>query len=231
LPPGTVFNDPVDRDPFEHMAYGARASYLNEGWDLAAFYYSSPDKSAALQRTITLAPTLRTTFTPVHQRIHQIGGTLAKDVGEGLIKAEAVYTLDRRSPVTDPLDVDGLTKTDELRYLVSYERAFGAHSVTLQFFQTRFADHVPAMAVDKVESGFALYYETTALHPNVKPELLWIRSLDRNEWLLEAKISWDIDAHWRLAAGIDIFDGPPAAPLLGQYDRKDRIYYELRYSF
>ena len=57
-----------------------------------------------------------------------------------------------------------------------------------------------------------------------------IRSLDRNDWLAQLKLTWKLDGNWRLAAGVDIFDGPTDG-LFGSFADKDRGYTEVRYSF
>jgi hypothetical protein len=81
-----------------------------------------------------------------------------------------------------------------------------------------------------VESGASVLLTTEALHPNITPEVLWIRSLDRDEWLLETKVSWEFATDWRAVLGTDVFGGPPNR-LLGQFDNSDRVYWEFRHSF
>lgn len=224
--------DKALNDAAEDFGVGARASYIANGWDLAAFYYTSPDKTAALDRRLTLVggvPTLF--FKPVHERIHQIGGTLAKDYGTFVLKSEAIQTLDRLIGVSRLTDVDGLVETDELRYVVGIDWAGGAgHNVNLQFFQTWFQNHDRDMPVKELESGASILLTTTSLHPDFTPEVLWIRSLDRNDWLLETKLTWDFAQNWRAVLGADIFEGR-ANRLFGQFDASDRVYYELRFSF
>lgn len=225
------FLDEDEPEAFSDAGYGIRGALLRDGWDIALFYYTSPDKGSVFERRIVAGPTPTVTFREIHDRIHQLGATLAKDAGSGILKAEAVFTADRLNTVEDPFDADGLAKSNELRYLVGYELAFDKHNFNVQFFQTWFTGHLPTMPQDEVESGFSLFFTTQALHPKVQPELLWIRSLNRNEWLLQGKVIWTVADNWRFVVGADIFDGPAAAPLLGQYRDKDRVYYELRYSF
>lgn len=210
--------------------FGVRGSYLKNGWDTALFYYTSPDRSAALQRFINLGPQPELVLRPIHERIHQFGATLAKDVGDAVVKSEAVYTRDRLSTVNRLSDFDGLIKGDELRYLVGVDYALGKTTFNAQFFQTWFIDYDSDMIPDEVESGLSIFLSTKALHPRVEPEILWIRSLDRNEWLLETKVTWTINDNWSTVAGLDIFEGPQQA-LLGQYDDQDRVYLELRFNF
>lgn len=211
---------------------GVRGAYIKDGWDLAAFFYSSIDHSAAFERTVTSGPgpLATATYRPNHERIHQFGATLAKDFGDFVLKSEAVYTLDRRYAVQDLADADGLSEQNELRYTIGLDYVRGEHTFNAQFFQFYLPDRVPTMVPDKLESGITLFATTQALHPDVTPEVLWIRSLNREEWLLQAKVTWQFEQNWRAVAGVDVFEGPLLS-LFGQFDRSDRVYYELRYSF
>ncbi|HMM75069.1 MAG TPA: hypothetical protein PJ986_05130 [Gammaproteobacteria bacterium] len=234
LPPGVrgVFlDDKAPRSGWDDFGAGARASYLKNGWDVSLFYYTSPDKTAALDRRIGLAPTPTVTFKPIHERIHQLGSTLAKDFGSFVLKAEAIQTFNRLMSVERLSDLDGLVETDELRYVIGADWAGETgHNVNVQFFQTWFQDHDRDMLFKELETGVSILLTTSSWHPDVTPEILWIRSLDRNEWVLQTKISWDFAEDWRATLGGDVFGGPPTG-LFGQFDDTDRIYTELRFSF
>ena len=54
--------------------------------------------------------------------------------------------------------------------------------------------------------------------------------MTRTDWLFRPKLSWNFQRNWRLLLGADIFHGPRLG-FFGQYDQKDRVYTELRYSF
>ena len=238
LPPGLTAEfreDKTPNDPAEDFGAGARGSWLVDGWDFSLFYYTSPDKTAAYARSLLpgaapgLAPSL--IFQPVHERIHQTGATVAKELGGLVFKAEAVQTFGRRISTTAPEDLDGLTETDELRYVAGLDWAGETgHRVNVQFFQTWLQDPVPGMIFNDLESGASVLLTTEAMHPDITPEVLWIRSLDRDEWLLETKVTWAFATDWRAVLGADIFGGPPNR-LLGQFDDSDRVYWEFRHSF
>ena len=235
LPAGvqSVFlEDKTPSDPGDEFGAGARGSWLKNGWDFSLFYYTSPDKTAAFERTIDFG-VLPTTvfFKPVHDRIHQVGTTIAKDFGSFVFKAEAIETTDRRISVTDIPDFDGLEDSNELRYVLGIDWAGETgHNANLQFFQTWLQDHEPSMIYKELETGVSIFLTTTRWHRDIKPEVLWIRSLDRNEWLLETKLTWSFAVDWRAVLGTDIFEGPSTG-VLGQFDSTDRVYWEFRYSF
>ncbi|MBU1690924.1 MAG: hypothetical protein KJ958_02045 [Gammaproteobacteria bacterium] len=212
-------------------AYGTRLSWLKSGWDVSGFYYTANDPSAAFSRQIALLPTPTITYQPIHERIHQLGATLGKDLGPMVLKAEAIYTKDKLFNTTSATDADGLVKQNILDYIVGLEWSFPQETrFNAQFFQRWFPGHDAGIVPDKTESGISLLFSTQALHPKLEPKLLLIRSLNREDWAAQFKLTWKLDGNWRLATGVDIFTGPPTG-LFGAFDDKDRVYTEVRYSF
>ena len=234
-PPPTGFaavfeKEATPSDALRNSAGGIRFSFLKAGWDTALFYYTSMDRDPAFSRRIVLAPQPAFVFTPVHERIHQAGATLGKDLGPAVFTAEVVYTLDRLFSVTRISDSDGLVRQDLLDYILGIDYVLGQHSFNIQFFQRYFPDYDADMIPSETESGFTIRLATDALHPDIEPEVLWIFGLNEGDWLLQPKISWTPHPNWRAAIGADIFDGAPNG-LMGQFDEKDRIYVEVRYTF
>jgi hypothetical protein len=208
--------------------YGARFSWIKGGWDVSGFYYTANDPAAAFSRQIAPGAI---TYQPIHQRIHQLGATLGKDLGPTVLKAEAVYTRDRLFSTFDPLDADGLVKQNFLDYIVGLEWSFPQETrFNVQLFQRLFSNHDAGIVPDSIESGVSLLLSTQALHPRLEPELLLISSLNRADWQAQFKLTWKMDGNWRLATGVDIFEGPVNG-LSGNYDNNDRVYTEVRYSF
>lgn len=224
----TVFNKEKKPTGLDNSAYGARLSWLQNGWDVAGFYYSANDLDAAFSRQAVPGSIL---YTPIHTRIRQLGATLGKDLGPFVLKAEAVYTLDKFLMTTDPLDADGLVKQEVLDYVVGLEWSLPEETrINAQFYQRWLPNHVTGLVLDRTESLVSFLFSTQALHPRLEPELLVARSLNRADWSAQFKVTWKADGNWRLAAGVDVFEGPSDS-LFGFYDDRDRVYTELRYTF
>ncbi|MCP6646143.1 hypothetical protein NL493_28785, partial [Klebsiella pneumoniae] len=88
-----------------------------------------------------VAPTA-VVYTPRHDWIHQYGGTLTKDFGSFLLKAEAVLTYDRYLPVS-PLSArpDGLVRQDMVDYAIGIDIPFMSESrLNLQYFERAHMD-------------------------------------------------------------------------------------------
>jgi hypothetical protein len=99
----------------------------------------------------------------------------------------------------------------------------------VQLFQRVFFNHDPRIIPDKRENGYSLYFNTK-LGNRWEAQATFISSLNRTDWLFRPRVQWNFEKNWRLLAGIDIFKGPPTG-LFGQYDSRDRLYSEVRYSF
>jgi hypothetical protein len=233
-PPGygtVIRSDDRPSDSLDHSAGGVRLSWLSAGWDTSAFYYTSMNAAPAFARQIVDGPEPAFVYTPTHDRIHQGGLTVSKDFGLGVFKAEAVYTHDALLETTRLTDPDGLVKLDYLDYILGIEFVTGNETrLNFQFYQRWFTDYDPTIVPDEVESGVSAYVSTKALHPDIEPELLVLRSLDKDEWLVRAKVSWRFLPNWRVASGVDVLHGPVDG-VIGRYSDADRVYAELRYSF
>jgi hypothetical protein len=217
--------------PANHLSntnYGLRLSQLTNGWDVSGFLYSSMDSSPTSYVVNRIGPIYQ--YQLRHDRIHQAGGTLAKDFGGYVLKAEAIYTGGRRYNVRDAADVDGVVKQNTLDWVVGLDFNPGVDTrLNSQFFQRIYFNHNANIVPDHVENGFSLLVNHK-LPNNVEAEALFVRSLNRNDWMFRPKLSWGFQRNWRLLFGLDVFGGP-ADGLFGQYDDKDRVYTEVRYDF
>jgi len=214
-----------------HTNYGARLSRLIQGWDFSGFFYSSMNSAPTLYRDPVLPSVPQVhTFTPRHDRIRQVGGTLAKDLVDYVLKAEMVYTQGRRYNVVNSTDSDGVVKQNNLDWVVGLDFNPDADTrLNAQVFQRVFFDHHPDIVPDRYENGLSLL-ANRKLSGNWEAEALLIHSLNRSDWLLRTKASWKARPDLRLSVGLDVFGGPPTG-LFGQYDKQDRVYADLRYDF
>ncbi|MGH7845021.1 MAG: DUF1302 family protein [Candidatus Binatia bacterium] len=233
LPSGFARKIRRERRPqgLENSAGGVRLSYLASGWDLSTFYYTSLDSSPAFFRRISVAPTPTVFFRPDHDRIHQAGATMSKDLGTFVLRGEAIYTWDRWFNVTRVNDSDGVVRQNFLDYILGVEFPLPMESrLNLQFFQRVFTSHDRDIIPRKIENGASLLVSTKLFNEKVEPELLTIHSLNRLDWLARFKVSWNFHENWRLVVGTAFFGGPRLG-LWGRFDKSDRVFTELRFSF
>lgn len=206
---------------------GARVSTLKNGWDLSAFAYRSMDVQPTFYRR-QVGPTF--VYTPRHERITQIGGTLAKDLEGIVLKAEAVHTRGRKFATPNPVVTDGLVAQDTLDWAAGLDFTPTADTrINVQLFQRVFFDHDPGIIPEQRENGYSLFLNTK-FAGKWEGQATFISSMNRTDWLFRPRVQWNFEKNWRLLAGFDIFKGPPLG-MFGQYDNRDRVYSEVRYSF
>jgi len=232
-PPGfaTLFsNEQFPRRTLGHTNVGARVSYLHNGWDGSAFYYNSMDAAPTFYRQVVLSPQPAFIYEARHDRIDQVGGTLAKDLGAAVFKTEVVYTRGRSYNVLRLTDDDGVVRQNTLDIVGGLDFTLPADTrLNVQLFNRTFFDHDPDIVPDRNESGFSVLVNHK-LSDRFQAEVLYISSVNRTDWMVRPRLIWDFQRNWQLIAGADIFGGPPLG-FFGQYDNRDRVYTEVRYSF
>ena len=214
----------------ENMNYGLRLSTLKNGWDISGFYYRSTDINQTFYRDIVIAPTPTFIFQAKHDRIHQVGSTLAKDFGDVVLKAEAVYTRGRSFTVLNATDTDGVAAQNTIDWAAGLDFTLPAETrLNVQIFQRQFFNYNEDIIPDKRENGYSLLLNNK-FFTNWEAQLLLISSLNRPDSLIRTRLAWNFERNWRLVVGSDYFNGPPLG-MFGRYDQQDRVYSELRYSF
>ena len=209
--------------------YGLRLSTLRNGWDISGFAYSSLDISPTFYRDATTLPGTFI-YEARHERINQFGSTLAKDFGSFVLKGEAVYTRGRKFSVLRLADADGLAPQNTLDWALGFDFTLPADTrFNVQVFQRDYFNHDPDLISDKQESGYSLLLNHK-LNDKLEVQAMFISSLNRTDWLFRPRVTWNFERNWGLAVGADVFKGA-ALGLFGQYDSRDRVYSEVRYSF
>jgi len=223
-------NDVGPQRSLKNSNLGARTSLLRAGWDVSAFYYRSTDVNPTFYRDVILAPTPTVVFTPRHDRIWQVGGTLAKDFGALVGKAEAIYTSGRKFNVTRLDEPEGVVPQKTLDYVIGLDFTLPRETrLNLQYFDRVFFHHDPDLLFEHRESGVSALL-SAKVAGTFYPELLLIQSVNRNDRLARWKLGWTPGKNWRLTLGVDVFHGPPTG-LFGRFDDRDRGYVEARYDF
>jgi len=225
LPAGTrVRNNEPDRDVGDGN-WGLRASRLMAGWDLAAFYYSSRDVAPTLYRT-SPAPA----FELRHDRIRQVGATLSKDMGNFVLKGEAVHTRGRSFNSTDPAAPFGLKSSDTLQYIVGIDIPLqDVWRFNVQHYARLLDDHDRTLDSDRYETGFTLLVNRK-FGASFEAEVLMVAGINRPDYMLRPKLVWHITQEWRGQFGADVFGGRDKS-LFGRFDDRDRVYVEVRRWF
>ncbi len=232
-PPGfaTLYdNEQFPKRTAGHTNFGARLSWLSNGYDVSAFYYDSMDAQPTFYRQILLAPQPAFIYQARHDRIQQVGGTLAKDLGPAVFKMETVYARGRSYNVLRFDDGDGVVRQNTLDIVAGLDFTLPADTrLNVQAFNRTFFDHDPDIVPKRNEPGASLLVNHR-ISDRLEAEVLLISSVIRSDWLLRPRVTWTLTPNVHLLFGLDVFHGPPLG-LFGQFNNRDRVYTEVRYAF
>jgi len=225
------FNNEVRPDrTLSNTNYGLRASTLQGGWDLSAFYYRSTDTSPAFYREVIVTPTPTLIYTPRHDRIWQAGGTLGKAFESVVAKAELVYASGRSYSVTRLSEPTGVVPQDTLDYVLGFDFTLPRETrLNLQYFERVFYNHDPDLLYDRREGGVSLLLSGAA-GAQIQPELFIIQSLNRSDRMVRASVGFVPAVNWRFTTGVVAFTGPVTG-FFGRFNADDRVYVELRRDY
>ncbi len=169
-------------------------------------------------------------------RLAVLGASIRGPLMGGIANAEAGFY---RSG-DDPRGSDPAIANSEVRLLGGYERELGRDlSVGLQYYLERMTDYsdyrrsLPAGAPRRDENRHVLTSRLTQLLLQQNLELsifaYWVPS-DRDAYL-RPRVHYQVDDHWGVEAGANVFAGGNDRSFFGQFDRNSSVYFAARYGF
>ncbi len=228
-----LFRDPQRPErTLANSSYGLRANTLVAGWDLAGFYYRSFSTAPTFYRLPGESPAQPFVVQPRYDRIWQGGGTLSKDFGDFVLRAEAVYTNGQNfSTAGTSVADDGVVKRNTFDYIAGLEWSFANDTrLNVQGFQRVYSGGGSGeLAIANDGFGMSVFL-STKLNGNVEPQFLWMRNLRDGGSMLRPRVNWNVAPNVLLSLGADIFTGAQDT-FFGRYNNRDRLYSEMRYDF
>lgn len=212
--------------------FGARLSWFFKGWDLTLNYLYHYDDIPVLYRTLNITPAgPRIVVDPEYERSHLIGGTFSNAFGDFTFRGEFGYSTDKHYSTVDPLDVDGVHKTDEFAYVLGLDY-FGISETLLsvQLFQNILMDDASGLLRDKVENNVSLLARRDFLNDTVEVSNLVVHNLNNDDGFNRTKIKYDWRDDLSVWAGVDVFYGTKSG-LFGQFEESSRILIGFEWSF
>ena len=227
-----LFHDPERPDrTLRNSNYGVRANTLVSGWDLAAFYYRSFSTQPTFYRLPTGTPGQPFVFEPRYDRIWQVGGTVSKDLGEMVLRAETVYASGQRYSVTNPSVAQGVVQRSTLDAIVSVEFPLpGDTRLNLQGFQRTYYNGGGGAVAIKSDGFGATVFLSTKLTAAFEPQILWVQNFKNGGGWVRPRLNWFPAKNTTVGFGVDIFTGPSDG-YFGRYNNRDRVYSEVRLDF
>jgi len=245
-PEGTEFEQfqkpPGLQEPaktFEHTEAGLRFSTYLAGFDLAFSYFDGwDDFPTASQILFGFGGGGQSPNAPArYHRIRTFGLAFTKSLGNELIKGEFAYVHGRAFGTVAAANRTEM-KRPQLKYALGWDtRApFGVETF-FQFSQQWIQDHQDEIIADELDSGGSLTLRKKLMNERLLLKLLAIYIVNDEEVLIRPRIDYRWNDHLLLSFGADIFEGKEGNiqqddfRFIGFFDKNDRIYTVLRYSF
>ncbi len=214
---------------FDNSKLAMRTSYFFHGLDMSAFYLHGWTQSPVMFRTVDSGDY---NFTPRYNRLETVGLTFSKDLDNTILKGEFVFNHDGYFSVIDDQDADGVVRSDYVDYLLGVDRTFFEKiDVNLQFMQRAILDyHNSFFNENRFSNLVSLRIDREFLNNKLDTEFMVIAGLWSPNILYRPKVRYNLNDHWQLKIGADIFAGD-ANTLFGFYRNKSRYYCELTWKF
>jgi len=204
------------------MAWRANIS----GWDLSLNWFYGWKDTPSMQKN--MAPGLLT-LTPLYQRMNTVGGSFSNAFGATVLRGELAVNIGEsinRSGLT-PFTSVGTETTLNASLGVDYNQ--NNWRISPQFFIRYLPGWDNTIAEDQA-SGFAsLMVSTDYMNEKLKPEVIVLYDWADGSWMLRPKISYEFSDQIIARLGMDMFGGSNG--FFGQFDKNDRVYSELEYTF
>jgi len=173
-------------------------------------------------------------FKPRYDRIWQAGGTVSKDLGDVVLRGEAVYADGQGFAVADITAAQSVVKRSTLDYIVSLDIALPSMPddtrLNVQGFQRVYFDGGGGDLAIRSDGFGASVLFSTKLTNAFEPQILWIQNFKEGGGLVRPRLNWYPAKNTAVGFGLDIFTGPSDG-FFGRYNNRDRLYTELRYDF
>jgi len=164
------------------------------------------------------------------------GASIRAPLGRGIANVEAGYCDSRDDRTGD----DPLVRNDEVRALVGYERELRPN-VTLgaQYYVEWMLDYegyragIPAGSPTADEVRHVLTTRLTWLSRSqtVMSSLFVFVSPSDGDAYLIPQVTYQVDDHWRLQAGANVFLGREDHTFFGQFENNTNVYAAARYAW
>jgi hypothetical protein len=190
-----LFEDPErPARTLSNSSFGIRANTLVAGWDLAAFYYRSYSVAPTFYREPSGNASQPFVFRPRHDRIWQAGGTVSKDLGEVVLRGEAVYTNGHGHAVADLTATESVVKRSTLDYIVSLDVSLPSMPadtrLNVQGFQRVYFDGGGGDLAIRDDGFGASVLLSTKLTSAFEPQILWIQNFKDGGGLVRPRLNW-----------------------------------------
>jgi hypothetical protein len=207
---------------------GARLSAFIGGWDVTLnylyHYYDDPVP-------FVVASDAGVALAPRYERSRLSGATFSNAFGSTTLRGEIGYSTDRWFITSDPLDRDRVFASDELAFVIGLDNtAFDDTLLSVQYFESKLLDPAQRMTRERSERQATLLVQRAFRNDSVRLRALWLRSLNRGDGGVQARVSWQAGANLSIGLSLEKFYGDPRG-LFGEFRDASRAGLDLQWSW
>ncbi|MFQ5587347.1 MAG: DUF1302 family protein [Nitrospiria bacterium] len=228
---------------FLNTEIGLRLSTRIKDFDLAVSFFDGWDDFPTASQTIfglgqgTSSGQVANPATRYH-RIKTFGFTWTKGLGADLIKGEIAYVRGRAFGTFASGGAPTEVERPQFKYGMGWDTRlpFGIETF-FQFSQQWIKNHEKIIIADEWDSGASLTLRKKLMNDSLLLKLLVIYLVNDKEALIRPRVTYRWSDYLTQSFGADIFEGREGNiqqddfRFIGFFDRNDRIYTEIRYSF
>lgn len=252
-PPGSEFEQfqtppGLEAPPktFRNTEVGLRLSTHLNGFDLAVSLFDGWDDFPTASRSIFgLGENSagQSSGATRYHRIKTLGFTVTKGLGSEVFKGEFAYVSGRAfgtfaSSVAGDPSISKEVERPQFKYGLGWDTRlpFGIETF-FQFSQQWIKGHESFIIADELDSGASLVLQKKLLNEALFLKLLVLYIMNDNEAMIRPRVTYRWTDRVTQSIGADIFEGKEGNiqqddfRFIGFFDRNDRIYTEIRYSF
>ena len=207
---------------------GARLSMFVGGWDVTLNYlyhtYDDPVPFVAIRNG---APVLA----PGYERSKLIGASVSNAFGSTTVRGEVGYSTDRWFITTAATDPDRVFPSDELAFVVGLDNTALANTLlSVQYFESTVRHPAAQMTRLRRERQATFLMQRSWRNESVRLRALWLRSLDRDDGAVQARISWQATAALSIGVSLERFHGDRNG-LFGEFRDASRAGLDMQWAW
>lgn len=226
-----IINDTEEpEESFENTEYGLKFTGFYKGWDFTLNYLYSWDDVPVIKKSLDME-TGTLTVSPEHERLHIVGGSFANVFWDTVVRGELAAKIGQYFSTDDLTDPDMVIEKNLLSYALALERDLFDISWLLQIVQETILDYDDDITDDQVDTKITLRGTKNFMNETLEVVVSTIYGVNEAEFLIRPSMEYDITDSTKIKVGADLFEGGASDTMFGQFDQKDRLYVEVKYSF
>ncbi len=196
------------------------------GWDLSLNWFHGWKDTPNMLKQFS-AGILN--LTPSYQRMDTVGGSFSNAFGAIVVRGELAANIGEVVSTTGITTATSTLTSNTFNGAIGLEYNKHHWRISPQYFIRHIA-RWNTTVTEAQNSGFvSLLLATDYLNEKLKPEVIGLVDWAAGSWMLRPKLSYELNDHLNIRAGLDIFGGKRG--FFAPFNANDRASSEIEYTF